>query len=164
MESLIDTFHIDAKLIIAQAVNFGVAFLVLYFFALKPLFKTMAERSGKISKGLSDAKESEEKLAGAKKAYENELAKAKIESAAIIEKAVKIGEEKKEEMMEKIKMEVSSFVRQEKEKIKAERAEAAHEIKKEIAGLVALSVEKILEEKTDFQKDAENNFDKKKNK
>ena len=55
MDSLITTFHIDWKIIIAQAINFLIVFLVLYFFAIKPLKKLMAERVDKISKGLTDA-------------------------------------------------------------------------------------------------------------
>ena len=55
MDSLITTFHIDWKIIIAQVINFLIVFLVLYFFAIKPLKKMMAERADKISKGLTDA-------------------------------------------------------------------------------------------------------------
>ena len=62
MDSIISTFHIDWKIIIAQAINFGVVFVVLYIFALKPLSKLMAERSEKIKKGIDDAKKSDELL------------------------------------------------------------------------------------------------------
>ena len=54
MDSIINTFHIDWKIIIAQAVNFGIVFVVLYIFALKPLNKLMAERAEKIKKGVED--------------------------------------------------------------------------------------------------------------
>ena len=49
MDSIISTFHIDWKIIIAQAINFGVVFIVLYIFALKPLSKLMNERAEKIA-------------------------------------------------------------------------------------------------------------------
>ena len=55
MDSIISTFHIDWKIIIAQAINFVIVFAVLYFYALKPLSKLMKERSEKISQGLDDA-------------------------------------------------------------------------------------------------------------
>ncbi len=48
MESLIETFHLDIKLIIAQAFNFAIVAFVIYFFALKPIFKLMDKRSNKI--------------------------------------------------------------------------------------------------------------------
>ena len=56
MESIISTFHIDWKIIIAQVINFAIVFVVLYIFALKPLSKLMKERSEKIAKGIDDAK------------------------------------------------------------------------------------------------------------
>ncbi len=52
MESIISTFHIDWKIIIAQAVNFAVVFIVLYIFALKPLSKLMAEEVRKFQREL----------------------------------------------------------------------------------------------------------------
>src|ERR1035437_937357 len=62
MDSIISTFHIDWKIIIAQMVNFAVVFVVLYIFALKPLSKLMAERAEKIKGGIDDAKKSDELL------------------------------------------------------------------------------------------------------
>ena len=52
MDSLITTFHIDWKIVIAQVINFGIVFAVLYFFALKPLSKLMKEREDIISKAI----------------------------------------------------------------------------------------------------------------
>ena len=37
MEGLVETFHLDIKLLVAQSINFLVVLAVLYFFALKPL-------------------------------------------------------------------------------------------------------------------------------
>ena len=62
MDSIISTFHIDWKIIIAQMINFGVVFVVLYIFALKPLSKLMTERGEKIETGISDAKKSSKLL------------------------------------------------------------------------------------------------------
>ena len=62
MDSIISTFHIDWKIIIAQMINFGVVFVVLYIYALKPLGKLMKERGEKIEAGINDAKKSGELL------------------------------------------------------------------------------------------------------
>ena len=77
MDSLIETFHIDTKLLLAQAINFAIVFAVLYFFALKPLMKAMGERTEKIEKSLDDAKKVEEKLAKTEEDYSKELSNAK---------------------------------------------------------------------------------------
>ena len=74
MNSIITTFHIDWKIILAQAVNFAIVFAVLYFFALKPLNKLMAERAEKIAKGVNDAKTNAETLTATKAEYDRALA------------------------------------------------------------------------------------------
>ena len=50
MDTIIESFHVDFKLLIAQAINFLIVFLVLYYFVFKPLLKVMKERSEKIEK------------------------------------------------------------------------------------------------------------------
>ena len=85
MDSIISTFHIDWKIITAQMVNFGVVFVVLYIFALKPLNKLMTERSEKIAKGVGDAKKSAEMLKATSLEYDEVLAKARIEANKIFQ-------------------------------------------------------------------------------
>ena len=80
MESLISTFHLDLKLIIAQLVNFLIVAGILWFFALKPIMKIMKERTEKIEKGLKDAKSFEEKLAQAERDRLKTLSVAKKEA------------------------------------------------------------------------------------
>src|SRR3989338_10806783 len=97
MENLIDTFHLDLKLFIAQVINFAIVLAVLYWFAFKPLVKIMAERSTKISKSLEDAKLIEQKLAQTKDEFNKTMAEAKKQANAILEKAQEQADVKKSE-------------------------------------------------------------------
>jgi F-type H+-transporting ATPase subunit b len=155
MESLIETFHIDTKLIIAQMINFAIVFSVLYFFALKPLAKVMQDRTNKIEKGLEDAKKVEAELENAKQGYEQAIADAKKEANELMEKANAAAEAKKKDMVNKAKEEIGQVINQEKAKMQDEKAETLREIREEIAGLVVAAVEKVLEEKLDTKKDHE---------
>lgn len=155
MDSLIETFHIDAKILIAQIVNFAIVFSVLYFFALKPLMKVMAERTKKIEKGLADAKEMEKKLAITEDDYAAKMKEAKSEAAAIMEKANAQAEAKKAEMIAKAKDEIGAIINQEKAQMQTEKAKVLKEIKAELAELVGASLEKVLEAKLDDKKDGE---------
>src|SRR3989338_7008087 len=92
MESLVSTFHIDVKLLIAQLVNFAVVFGVLYWFALRPLAKLMHERSEKIEKGLNDAKENAKKLEEAKEEYKKIVSQARVEAERTLQMARKDAE------------------------------------------------------------------------
>lgn len=150
MESIITTFHIDWKIIIAQAVNFGVVFVVLYIFALKPLSKLMAERTEKINKGLEDAKSNASTLKATKDEYEEVVAKARIEANKIFQEGKKEAEAKKASMLEDAKVEVAKVVENGKKSIEAEKVKMVEEAKKEIVGLAMQVTEKLLSSKADL--------------
>ena len=65
MEQLFEAFGIDWKLLLAQAVNFGVLFVALTYFLYKPVLKTLDERKQKVAKGVTDAEAAEKMLAEA---------------------------------------------------------------------------------------------------
>jgi len=155
MDSLISTFHLDVKLLIAQVINFAIVFAVLYYFALKPLFKAMAERTAKVEKSLEDAQKIEERLNQAEDEYKEIVKKAKQEAAGVMEKTSKEAEARREELIARTKEEIGVIINTEKEKIHADKARTLKEIKAEVADLVALSLEKILEKKLTGKDDAE---------
>lgn len=162
MDSLITTFHIDWKIIIAQAINFGIVLLVLYLFALKPLKKLMAEREEKISKGVTDAKENAETLLKTKKEYDAIVAGARSEAQNIFNENKKEVEVKKVEMMEKAKTEVENMISSGKKVLESEKAKIIEEAKGEIVSLVVKATEKLLESNPDekFEKNAINQIKK----
>jgi F-type H+-transporting ATPase subunit b len=143
MEPLIATFHIDWKIIIAQMVNFGLVFLVLYLYALKPLSKLMAERSERITKGLTDAKENSTILEKSKKEYEEALTKARKEAQVLFEAGKKEAQSKKEQMLAETKVEVDKMIEGGKKILEAEKVKMLMEAKKELVDLVMLATEKV---------------------
>jgi F-type H+-transporting ATPase subunit b len=149
MDSIIGTFHIDWKIIIAQAINFGAVFVILYIFALKPLSKLMSERSEKISKGINDAKENADILARTETEYNEAIAKAKAEANAIFQEGKKEAEAKRAEMLEKAKMEVDASIANGKKVLEAEKVKIVEEAKKEIVALALKATEKLLGSKVD---------------
>jgi F-type H+-transporting ATPase subunit b len=155
MESLISTFHIDVKLFVAQLINFGIVFAVLYFMAFKPLVKTMSERTEKIDKSLKDADEIEKRLVLTEKERDEVISAAKKQANVIVEEANARGEERRNEMIAKAKEEIGQVINAEKAKLSRDKAETLKEIKKEVADLVVLTVEKLLNEKMTGDKDRE---------
>lgn len=155
MEELVKTFHIDVKLIIAQLVNFFIVLAVLYKFAYKPVLKMLNDRSDKIDKSLDDAKKIEEKLAATEAENKTVIAEARKEAAVIIEKAGKLADEKRTEMINKAKEEIGQIINQEKEKMQSEKAETLKAIRSEVAELVSLSLEKLMDKKVTGKEDQE---------
>ena len=150
MDSIISTFHIDWKIIIAQAINFGVVFVVLYIFALKPLSKLMAERSEKIAKGIDDAKTNASLLTKTEAEYNEILLKARAEANKIFQDGKKEAENEKTLMLEKTKNEVIIVIENGKKVLEVEKVKIVEEAKKEIVSLTMLATEKLISSKKDL--------------
>ncbi|MFA5750666.1 MAG: F0F1 ATP synthase subunit B [Candidatus Paceibacterota bacterium] len=148
MDSIISTFHIDWKTIIAQMINFGVVFAVLYFFALKPLTKIMKERTKKIEKGIEDAKENQILLDKSKREYDEALEKAKRDANTLYQEIKKEAQEKKVEMLEDAKKEVASIIENGRKTLESEKVKMIAEAKKEVANLVIKVTEKVIASET----------------
>ncbi len=155
MDTIIDAFHIDLKLFIAQIVNFAIVFGVLFFFVIKPLMKVMKERTEKIETGLKEAAAIKDKLRATEEDYSKEIKKARIEAMEIVKEANERAEKKRDEMIAKAKSEIAQIITKEKENIKAERINTMNELKSEVADLVMLSLEKVLGKKLEKGEDKE---------
>jgi len=145
MESLITTFHLDLKLLIAQLVNFLIVAGVLWFFALKPLMKIMTERTAKIEQGLKDAKNFEEKLAQAERDRQKTMTAAKREAEIILEKASQEAEANKKEMLSQAKGEIEKLIASGKTQLASEKEKMVSEVKAEIGDLVIAATKKVLD-------------------
>lgn len=155
MNSLIETFHIDAKLIIAQMINFGVVFLVLYYFVLKPLLRVMKERSEKIESGLKfseqvekDVKEIQEKRAGI-------LAEAKEKADLEILEAKKIAEVKSREILDKAQKQAQDIIMVAKVDGDDERKRIIDRSKQEVLDLAFAVATRVMGKKITEKEDRE---------
>lgn len=144
MDSLIDTFHIDLHLIIAQMVNFAIVIFVLYKFAIKPMRKLMAERSAKIAAGLGDAKKHAELVKGAEDDYKKALAEARKEAGEIVTSAKRDAEKVREDLIAKANDDAKKVVEGGKKELEAEKEKMLADAKRELASLVVTSTEKVL--------------------
>ncbi len=146
MESIISTFHIDWKIIVAQAINFAIVFVVLYIFALKPLNKMMKERSEKISKGLLDAKESNILLQKAEEEYKENTAKLRKISIDAEKELRKDLEKLRAENLEKIKMDNEEWKKSRIKQMEIDKKTLVESAKNELASLAMLAARKIMED------------------
>ena len=157
MDGLIETFHIDIKIIIAQLVNFAIVFAVLYYFAFKPLGKLMRERKNEIEKGLSDAQKSKEELSSALERSDEEIKKGKAKANEIITEAKKKGDEIIGRAQEKAEEEAQKIISQAQLQLEKEREQMEKELLEKTAGLVTLGVQKILDTDVDEETNEEIN-------
>lgn len=144
MDSLISTFHIDWKLMVAQLINFAVVLLVLWIFALKPLKKLMDERGATIEGGLENAKKQAELLAAQQTEYDAMLSKARSDAAALMNEVKVEAEARRGELLAQAKTEADNVIANGKKELAAEKSRILEEAKKELIGLVTSATEKVL--------------------
>lgn len=149
MESIISTFHLDWKIIVAQAINFAIVAAVLYFFALKPLNKLMDKRAAKIAQGLADAKSNADLLKANQIEYQKIINQAKAEAYMIFQENKKEIENKRAIMLQETKDEITSLLADSKKRLVDEKNKMLAETKKEIAFLAVKTAEKLLGTKLD---------------
>ena len=147
MESIISTFHIDWKIIIAQAVNFGVVFVVLYVYALKPLGKLMKERGEKIEAGLNDAKKSNELLHKATEEYDKNTIKLRQISIEAQKELQKDLEQLRAKNLDRIKMDNDEWTKKRIEQMEIDKKTLVEGAKNELVSLAILVAEKIMQDK-----------------
>lgn len=149
MDSFINTFHIDWKIMLAQAINFLVVLFILQYLALKPIKKLMKERTERINEGLNNADKNEEVLKNTKKEYDAVILNAKAEAHEIFQSGKKEAEEKKQEMIAKAGIEVENMIENGKKILNSEKIKMVNEAKNEIVSLVVKATEKLLESHID---------------
>ncbi len=144
MDSLISTFHIDWKIMLAQAINFGIVFLVLWYFAIKPIRKLMDERSHKIAEGLAQGTQNAMLLADTQKAYDEALAQARKEGADILTEAKRSADLKRAELLKVAEADVEALMKNGKTSLLAEKQKMLDDAKKELGSMVIQATEKVL--------------------
>jgi F-type H+-transporting ATPase subunit b len=144
---------IDWKLLIAQAVNFGILFLVLRRFAYKPMLDFLESRSARIDKGLKDAERAQLKLSSMEEKEKQVLIEARNEARSIITLAEASAKKRDADRLKETEEKTKRFLDDARMKIEEEKQKILTEAKQEITEIVALSVEKILKEKVDVTKD-----------
>ena len=147
MDSIISTFHIDWKIIIAQAVNFWIVFVVLYIYALKPLGKLMKEREEKIQRGINDAKKSDELLQKAAEEYKQNAIKLRHMAIEGQKELSKDLEQLRAENLNRIKADNDEWTRKRKEQMEIDKKALVEGAKSELASLAVLAAQKIMEER-----------------
>lgn len=147
MEELIKTFHVDWKLIIAQAVNFAIVLFLLKKFAYKPLVAMLEKRSTEIAKGLDNSKKAQKQLEESEKIKEQAILEAKKKSREIILETQNHTKEIEKEMLEKAQGEADRIINEARTRTEIERAEMMREVRSQAVELVSLAVGKIVEGK-----------------
>ena len=147
MDQLLDAFGIDWKLLIAQAINFGVLLIILWLVLYKPVMKVLDERQKKIQQGVEDAERASQKLQGADTEAAQIVSKADQEAGAIVNAARERAQEEKLKLVKDAEARAAQIQTDAELRAKEATEKTLKESEKEIARLAVLAAGKTLEEK-----------------
>lgn len=134
----------DPVTIIINVVNVLLFFAVVHHFFWKPITAVMDKRQSQVDQDLDSAKEQNEAAGKLKAQYEESLASAKDEAAAILENARQKAKNEHDEAVKATKAETDKMVADAENKIEAERARAMKGMQSEIATIAMAAATKVI--------------------
>ena len=144
--------------LIAQLINFGVLFGLLFLVAYKPLMKMLDERSNKIKESMEQTEYIKQQAVHAEEEVKKQLEAASRQGQEVIARAEKTGEELRQRMQEQAKQEGESLITGARAEIQRERDDAISELRKEFIDQSLDKkahrdiIDKVLEESTVLKK------------
>ena len=146
MQALFGAFGIKLSLLLAQAVNFAIVLIALWYFLYKPVNKMLAERQALVAKGVDDARKAAEELAHAADAAAEVVGKADKEADAIVKSARVEGAEVHAKMLAEAEARAAQVARDAEARAQEDVARIKRESEKEIARLAVLAAEKVIKQ------------------
>jgi F-type H+-transporting ATPase subunit b len=145
MSQLFSQLGIDWKLLLAQAVNFFLLFVLLRMFVYGPLTKMLHERRRRIEEGLEKAKEADERLRDINHLAVQKIKDAEAEGVKIIAR-VDVEAKAREAMLaaEAREHEAAAMVAAD-ERARAREAAARRALDAEAAMVVAQAIVRVVE-------------------
>ena len=144
MAQLFDAFGLQLPLLIAQAVNFGVLMIALWYFLYKPVMKTLAERRKKVAQGVEDAEEASRIRARADDEAASVVHGAETEAEGIVATSRESAQAERSRIIKDAEARAASVEKDAEARAKEEAARTLRESEKEIARLSMLAAEKVL--------------------
>lgn len=134
---------IDATLF-AQIINFLILVAVLTKVAYKPLVKALTDRQLRIENSIAAADKEKALAEELKQEHERQLANARTQAQAIIDKAEKFAAAKRDEELEQTRLECARMLSKAQEEITRERDQAMADMRSEVVSLSIAAASKII--------------------
>jgi len=140
--------------LIAQIINFVILLALLTKLAWKPIMQALEDRKNRIESDLESAEKEKMNAQQLRMEYQQQLAEARTQAQAIIEKAAKLAEQTKEQILEEARTENARLLKAAQEQIAIERDRALAEMRSEVVALSVAAASKIIGQNLDASANA----------
>jgi F-type H+-transporting ATPase subunit b len=151
LQALFEGLGITLPSLIAQVINFGVLFLVLWLVGYKPIMRMLDERTRKIKESIDQTEQIKAQAAHAEEEVKKQIEAGRKEGQEIIARALRTGEELRQKAQQEAKREGEALIIGARVEIQRERDEAISEIRGEFADLIITAAEKVIDRSLDKQ-------------
>jgi len=136
-------FEVNPGLFLWSVLTFVILMGLLYKFAFSPLIAMQKARQDDIHDSIVDAERLRDEAHTLLADYKQQLANSRQEAEEILERARKVGESTKSEILEEARLQSERTLDKSREQIERETRQALVEIKKEVANLTVAAAEKV---------------------
>ncbi|MBC8015602.1 MAG: F0F1 ATP synthase subunit B, partial [Sporomusaceae bacterium] len=119
------------------------------------VMRMLEERQKKIADNIDSSERMRQEAEQLKLGYQEQLGQARAQAQAIVEKAEKLAEESKEEILKEARAESARILKNVQEEIARERALALTQLKGEVVALSMAAAAKIIERNMDDEVNAQ---------
>jgi F-type H+-transporting ATPase subunit b len=144
MQQLFAAFGIDWRLILAQAINFGIVLFALRYFLYTPVMNSIENRRKVVAKGVEDAQQAEVMLASADETVTTRIHDADTEATMIMTRARDEAGVERTRIVSDAELRAQALGRDADARAKEASAKMLRESEKEIARLAVLAAEKAM--------------------
>lgn len=143
MGTQIELFKISPGLFIWSVITFLVLMALLYKFAFNPLMRLQKARQDQIHQSILDAENLRDEAQQLLADYKHQLAQARGEADAIVERARKAGEASKTEILEEARAQAEASLVKARQQIERDTNQALQKIREEAADLAITATAKV---------------------
>jgi F-type H+-transporting ATPase subunit b len=136
-------FEINPGLVIWSGFTFVILLALLYKFAFNPLMKLQRARQTEIHQSIVDAENLRDEAQQLLTDYKHQLAQARNEADAIVERARKAGESSKAEILEEARVQAEASLAKARQQIERDTNQALQKIREEAADLAISATAKV---------------------
>ena len=140
---------INLSTLLAQIINFAILLGLMYLVAYRPIMRMFDERSRKIKESVEQTEFIKEQAAHAEEEAEKRIEVASKEGQELVARAVKTGEEVRQQAQQEAKQDAESLIGRARTEIQRERDDAIGELRKEFADLTIMAAEKVIDRSLD---------------
>ena len=139
----------------AQIINFLILLFILGKFAYKPLMKVLDERRERVANDLETAEKTRVEAEALKAQYSKQLADAREEANAILDKANKAGQKVHDDYMAQAQAEKDQMMTAAKQTIADEKDQALTDVLAQVITLATEIASKVVDQKLNSAADQE---------